>query len=117
MIPLTKTDRGLVEVGPRWWIGQGMAGRKTKRCLTALCALMVNLTPACAVAQVTEPLLPVPPLPSGPQAPPPPGQPTYPSQTVRQRPRPELDPLGLRPGRSFRLARADLDHPSHSDGC
>jgi len=81
----------------------------------ALCMVTVSLPPLGAVAQVTEPLLPVPPAPSGPQAPAAPGQPTYAGQTVTQRPRPELDPLGLHLGNFFWFPRAELDEMYNSN--
>jgi hypothetical protein len=77
--------------------------------------VVVSLLPFTAVAQVTEPLLPVPPAPSGPQPPAPPGQPTYAGQTVTQRPRPELDPLGLRYGDFFWFPSAELDEAYNSN--
>jgi len=76
---------------------------------------MAGLPPLDAMGQATEPLLPVPPPPSGPQAPTPPGQPTYPSETVAQRPRPELDPLGLRFGDFFWFPRGELDEVYNSN--
>jgi hypothetical protein len=70
---------------------------------------MAGLPSFGVMGQTTEPLLPVPPAPSGPQAPAAPGQPTYPSETVTQRPRPELDPLGLHFDDFFWFPRAELD--------
>jgi hypothetical protein len=82
--------------------------------LSAICILMVGLVPLGAIAQ-TEPLIPVPSPPSGPQAPVAPGQPTYPGQTVTQRPRPELDPLGLQIGDFFWFSRAEVDAAYNSN--
>jgi hypothetical protein len=92
-----------------------MADRKPRCLLAVLCLLTASLSPLTAVGQVTEPLLPVPQPPSGPQAPAAPGQPTYPSQTVTQRPRPELDPIGLRAGDFFWFPRAELDEAYNSN--
>jgi hypothetical protein len=90
--------------------------RRAKWRLTGFCMVTVGLLlPLSANAQITEPLLPVPPTPSGPQAPAAPGQPTYPSQTVSQRPRPELDPLGLRVSDFFWFPRAEFDEVYNSN--
>jgi hypothetical protein len=87
-----------------------------QRCpLATFCLLTAILSPLAAKGQTTEPLLPVPPVPSGPQAPAAPGQPTYPSQTVTQRPRPELDPLGVHFGDFFWFPRAELDESYNSN--
>lgn len=83
-------------------------GRRRKRPLAALC-LLLGLLPLGAVAQTTEPLLPVPPPPSGPQAPAAPGQPIFAGQTVTQRPRPELDPIGLHADDFFWFPRGEVD--------
>jgi hypothetical protein len=106
-VPSEGMGKAFVGVGLTWRTGGETTDRRAKRWLTALCMLTVSLPPLGALGQVTEPLLPVPPVPSGPQAPVPPGQPTYPSQTVTQRPRPELDPLGLRLGSFFWFPRAE----------
>jgi hypothetical protein len=92
-----------------------MADRRPRCLLWVFCLLMAGLPPLGVMGQTTEPLLPVPPAPSGPQAPAPPGQPTYPSQTVVQRPRPELDPLGLRFGDFFWFPRGELDEAYNSN--
>jgi hypothetical protein len=109
---LTTADHGRAEIGQSSRSGRTIPSDCR---LTALSTLIVGFLPACAAAQVTEPLLPVPPLPSGPQAPPPPGQPTYASQTVVQRPRPELDPLGLRVGNFFWFPHTELDEGYNSN--
>jgi hypothetical protein len=83
--------------------------------LAVFCSLILSLSSNIAMAQTTEPLLPVPQPPSGPQAPAAPGQPTYPSQTVTQRPRPEVDPLGLHIGDFFWFPRAELDEVYNSN--
>ena len=80
-----------------------------KSALPALSLLIVGLVSLGAVAQTTDPLLPAPPPPSGPQAPAAPGQPIMPGETVMQRPRPELDPIGLHVGDFFWFPRAELD--------
>jgi hypothetical protein len=90
--------------------------RRAKCRLAALCIATVGLLPALSAnAQITEPLLPVPPAPSGPLAPAAPGQPTYPSETVTQRPRPEVDPLGMRVGDFFWFPRAEFDEAYNSN--
>lgn len=71
--------------------------------------LTVGLSPLVAVAQVTEPLLPAPPPPTLPQIPAEPGQPIPAGQTVTERPRPELDPIGLHIGDFFWFPRVELD--------
>ena len=86
-----------------------MSERKPRYRLAVFCLFTASLWPLSAMAQTTEPLLPVPQPPSGPQAPAAPGQPTYPGQTVTQRPRPELDPIGLRVGSFFVFPRAEVD--------
>lgn len=83
--------------------------RRNRWHLTALCGLAVSTLPALALAQTTEPLLPVPPLPTGPQAPVLPGQPVLRGQTVTDRPRPEVDPLGVHAGSFFFFPRAEVD--------
>ena len=92
-----------------------MDDRRPRCLLWSFCLLTACLPTLGVMGQTTEPLLPVPPAPSGPQAPPPPGQPTYPSQTVVQRPRPELDPLGLRIGDFFWFPRGELDEAYNSN--
>jgi len=91
------------------------ADRIPRYLLAVFYLLTAGLWPISVMGQATEPLLPVPPVPSGPQAPAPPGQPTYPSQTVVQRPRPELDPLGLRFGDFFWFPRGELDEAYNSN--
>jgi hypothetical protein len=86
-----------------------------KWALPALCLLIVGLLPLSTVAQTTEPLLPVPPPPSGPQAPAAPGQPIFPGQTVTQRPRPELDPIGPHVGDFFWFPQAEVDEAFNSN--
>jgi hypothetical protein len=119
MLPAPEIHQELVEAEPNRRTRLEILIRATCRlsafCTSTVCVLTVGLLPLDAVAQVTEPLLPVPPVPSGPQAPAPPGQPTYPSQTVTQRPRPELDPLGLRYGDFFWFPRAELDEAYNSN--
>ena len=92
-----------------------MAYHRLGRQVLVSCVLTVSLWPFSAVGQTIEPLLPVPPVPSGPQAPAAPGQPTYPSETVMQRPRPELDPLGLHFGDFFWFSRGELDEAYNSN--
>src|SRR3954468_11247891 len=89
--------------------------RSNRQLLAALCLVVIGLVPVAAAAQPAEPLLPVPAPPSGPQAPAPPGQPVYPGQTVIQRPRPELDPLGMHIGDYFWFSRAELDEAYNSN--
>lgn len=57
----------------------------------------------------TEPLLPLPPPPVTSQTPPAPGEPTIEGQSVAQRLRPELAPVGLRLGSYFFYPRAEVD--------
>jgi hypothetical protein len=92
-----------------------MADRRPRCPLWVLCLLMAGLPPLDAMGQAIEPLLPVPPAPSGPQAPAAPAQPTSPSETVAQRPRPELDPVGLRFGDFFWFPRGELDEAYNSN--
>lgn len=90
-------------------------GAGLSRLFAVLCLLLVDLLPGVAAAQLTEPLLPVPAAPSGPRAPSAPGQPVYPGQTVTQRPRPELDQLGIHIGDFFWFSRAELDETYNSN--
>lgn len=96
-------------------IAHGRAARQAHRRrsgvwpLLALFVVILGLIPFCAGAQTTEPLLPAPAPPIGPQAPAAPGQPIYPGQTVTQRPRPELNPIGLRIGDFFWFPHAEVD--------
>jgi hypothetical protein len=83
--------------------------------LATLCLTICGAHAGSALAQLTEPLLPVPTPPSGPQAPAAPGQPVYAGQTVIQRPRPELDPLGLHIGDFFWFPRADFEEAFNSN--
>jgi hypothetical protein len=77
---------------------------------TLLCGAAMGMLPALALAQTqAEPLVPLPPLPTGPQAPAEPGQPLQRGQTIVDRPRPEIDPLGVRAGTFFLFPRAELD--------
>src|SRR5215469_13480675 len=92
-----------------------VADRGPSWLLVVFCMLTASLSPLSAMGQTTEPLLPVPAPPSGPQAPTATGQPTYPSETVTQRPRPELDPLGLHLGDFFWFPRAELDEAYNSN--
>src|SRR5689334_25127268 len=91
------------------------ARRRPKPRVSAICGLTVALVSFNAAAQTTEPLLPVPSPPSGPQAPVAPGQTVYAGQTVTQRPRPELDPLGLQIGDFFWFPRAEVDAAYNSN--
>lgn len=81
----------------------------------AICFLIAGLLPVGAAAQLTEPLLPVPAPPSGPRAPAVPGQPVNAGQTVTDRPRPELDPIGMRFGDFFWFPRAALGEVYNSN--
>jgi hypothetical protein len=108
LLSLTLGDL-LYSVVPNWRNRLERRGQGRKCPLAALCLVIVGLAPLGAVAQTTEPLLPVPPPPSGPQAPAAPGQPIFPGQTVTQRPRPELDPIGLHAGDFFWFPRAEFD--------
>jgi hypothetical protein len=83
--------------------------------LAALGALTFGLLPLSAAAQTTEPLLPVPPAPVGPQVPVSPGQVILPSETVLERPRPDLDPIGLHSGDFFWFPRAEVDESYNSN--
>jgi hypothetical protein len=93
----------------------GISDCRLRSLLAAFCLFTASLLPLGALGQTIEPLLPVPPVPSGPRAPAPPGQPTYPSETVTQRPRPELDPPGQRFGDFFWFPRAELDEMYNSN--
>jgi hypothetical protein len=103
------------------WPRRRIAGPGSKRLVTVLCFLAIGLLPIAAMAQLAaygpqgEPLLPVPPPPTGPQAPSLPGQPVISSLTVAQRPRPELDPLGIQVGPFFWFPRAGLDEIYNSN--
>ena len=92
-----------------------IADRRPRCLLWVFCLLMAGLPPLGVMGQTTEPLLPVPPAPSGPQAPAAPGQPTSPSETVAQRSRPELDPLGLHFDDFFWFPRGELDEAYNSN--
>ncbi len=81
----------------------------------AFCALTLGLLPISAIAQTTEPLLPVPAAPSGPQAMAGPAQPIYAGETVTQRPRPDLDPIGLHAGDFFWFPRGEVDELYNSN--
>lgn len=78
--------------------------------LGSLCLLIAGTFAQGAAAQISEPLLPLPVVPTLPQVPVAPGQlPEIPGQTVMQRPRPDLEPIGLRAGSFFWFPRAELD--------
>jgi hypothetical protein len=85
------------------------------RTAASLMGLGVALAPATVLAQVfTEPLVPVPPLPVSPAIPgAPPATPELQflprGFSVADRPRPELDPLGLQFGDFFFFPRAEVD--------
>lgn len=64
--------------------------------------------PFAGIAQTTQPMLPVESTPGGPQPPVLPGQPISAGQTVTQRPRTDLDPLGLRAGDFYWFPHAEL---------
>jgi hypothetical protein len=81
----------------------------------SLGALGCGLLPLGAAAQTTEPLLPVPSAPIGPQVPVSSGQPILPGQTVLERPRPDLDPIGLHTGDFFWFPRAEADEAYNSN--
>ena len=101
---------------PKQALRRRAAGQRSNRqLLAALCLVVIGLVPVAAAAQPAEPLLPVPAPPGGPQAPAAPGQPVYPGQTVIQRPRPELDPLGMHIGDYFWFSRAELDEAYNSN--
>ena len=72
------------------------------------CGMALGLLPALAQAQ-TEPMLPVPPVPVAPNLPVGPAVPLERGLTVVDRPRPEVDALGLRVGDFFIFPRAELD--------
>jgi hypothetical protein len=119
-LPMTIPLRVIIEKALVWPISNrenrpDMADRKPKHLLAVFCLFAASLSPLSAMGQATEPLLPVPPAPNGPQAPAASGQPTYPSQTVTQRPRPELDPLGVHFGDVFWFPRAELDEEYNSN--
>src|SRR5438876_9205404 len=91
-----------------------------KRTLTASCAALA-LTVLASAAYGQQGVIPAQPIPQ-PAQPPLPLAPTSPTQqpeafgrflergtTVAQRPRPELDPLGLRFGNWFLFPRIELD--------
>jgi hypothetical protein len=116
MLTLAKIGETRVEALLNRRLRLEILDRRAKWRLAAFSMATVGLLlPPGANAQITEPLLPLPPTPSGPQAPAAPGQPTYPSQTVTQRPRPELDPLGLRVGDFFWFPRAEFDETYNSN--
>ena len=116
MQTLAKIGETVVEAPRNWGFRPEIFNRRAKWRRTGFCMVTLGLLqPLSANAQITEPLLPVPPTPSGPQAPAAPGQPTYPSQTVTQRPRPELDPLGLHVGDFFWFPRAEVDETYNSN--
>jgi hypothetical protein len=100
-------------LSPRILLRTASQGPKPR--LSAICGLTVALVAFDAAAQTTEPLLPVPSPPSGPQAPVAPGQTVYAGQTVTQRPRPDLDPLGLHIGDFFWFPRAEVDAAYNSN--
>ena len=68
-----------------------------------------------ATTQTTLPMLPVESTPSGPQAPALPGQPIYAGQTVTQRPRYDLDPIGLHAGDFFWFPHGEVDESYNSN--
>jgi hypothetical protein len=88
---------------------------RPKHPLVVICVMTFGQLPLGAIAQTTEPLLPVPAPPSGPQAPAAPGQPTYAGETVTQRPRPELDPLGTHVRDFFWFPRAAVGEAYNSN--
>src|SRR6185437_9608637 len=73
-----------------------------------VCGLAAMGLPQLGRAQ-TEPLNALPSPPLLPQAAPAPGEPTVEGQTVAERARPEVDPIGLRAGDFFFYPRAELD--------
>lgn len=66
-------------------------------------------TPFATTGQTLQPMLPVESAPSGPQPPTLPGQPIAAGQTVVQRPRTDVDPLGLRTGDFFWFPHGEAD--------
>lgn len=82
--------------------------------LVTVCGLALGAMSGLANAQVIEPLVPIPPLPTSPEAPPQPGQPLVVGKTVTDRPRPEVDPLGVPVGSFFLFPRIELDE-SYND--
>lgn len=94
-------------------IASGLSG--SNRWLAAICLTALGALPFDAIAQTTEPLLPIPPAPSGPQAPVVPGQPTYAGETVTQRVRPEVYPIGLHFDDYFWFPRGELDEAYNSN--
>jgi len=89
-------------------------GRKIPATLIA-CGIAATIFPAAAWAQgfQTEPMLPIPILPVAPNAPVAPGTqgnvPLDRGLTVVDRPRPEIDPLGVRMGGFFLFPSLELD--------
>jgi hypothetical protein len=78
--------------------------------IVALGSLAVlGLSPSAAWAQLTEPFLPVPPIPITPNVPPAQPVPLDRSLTIVDRPRPELDALGIRVGSFFFFPRFEVD--------
>ncbi len=80
--------------------------------VAALGGLTVELLSFSAAAQMTEPLLPAP---IAPQLQVSPGQVILPGQTVLERPRPDLDPIGLHSGDFFWFPRAEVDELYNSN--
>lgn len=71
--------------------------------------------PFATTGQTIQPMLPVESTPSGPQPPTLPGQPISAGQTVTQRPRTDLDPLGLRTGDFFWFPHGEADELYNSN--
>ena len=83
------------------------------RAAGAILGFVLGVFPAMALAQ-TEPMLPVPILPVAPNVPLQTNIPLEGGQTVDNRSRPELDPLGFRAGQFFFFPRFELDE-AYSD--
>ncbi len=79
-------------------------------------ALILGLLPFAAAAQTSEPLLPLPAAPVGPQVPAAsPGQTINPGETVTDRLRPGLDPIGLHTGGFYWFPRGEVDEAYNSN--
>lgn len=82
-------------------------GRKNPTAIVG-CGVVLALLPMAAWAQ-TEPLLPVPAIPWAPNVPVAPNVPLQAGATVVDRPRPELDALGIQAGPWFFYPRMEVD--------
>ncbi len=91
------------------WADGGSGGTMIGRVLASLVGLGVALAPGLGWAQFTDPLAPVPPVPLSPTVPVAPGQYLPLGQSVTDRLRPEVSPLGIRFGDFFFFPRIEFD--------